>query len=97
MQRRIHRDDVAIIRLEMLYPLPFNRLREAFAVYPNATEIRFCQDEPANQGPWTFVNEHLPNFIPDLLPLKRVSRRGPGIDGNRVVEGACRGAGGLAG
>ena len=70
-----HRDDVAIIRLEMLYPLPFNRLREAFAIYPNATEIRFCQDEPANQGPWTFVNEHLPNFIPDLLPLKRVSRR----------------------
>ncbi|MDO4631486.1 MAG: multifunctional oxoglutarate decarboxylase/oxoglutarate dehydrogenase thiamine pyrophosphate-binding subunit/dihydrolipoyllysine-residue succinyltransferase subunit [Corynebacterium sp.] len=69
------RDDVAIVRLEMLHPIPFNRLREAFAVYPNATEIRFCQDEPANQGPWPFLNEHLPNLIPGLLPMKRVSRR----------------------
>lgn len=69
------RDDVAIVRLEMLHPIPFNRLREAFAVYPNATEIRFCQDEPANQGPWPFLNEHLPNLVPGLLPMKRVSRR----------------------
>ncbi|MDO4927649.1 MAG: multifunctional oxoglutarate decarboxylase/oxoglutarate dehydrogenase thiamine pyrophosphate-binding subunit/dihydrolipoyllysine-residue succinyltransferase subunit [Corynebacterium sp.] len=69
------RDDVAIIRLEMLYPTPHNRLREAFDTYPNATEIRFCQDEPANQGPWPFLNEHLPELIPNLLPFKRVSRR----------------------
>lgn len=69
------RDDVAIVRIEMLHPIPFNRLREAFEAYPNAKEIRFCQDEPANQGPWPFLNEHLPELIPGMLPMKRVSRR----------------------
>ncbi|MCS4489864.1 multifunctional oxoglutarate decarboxylase/oxoglutarate dehydrogenase thiamine pyrophosphate-binding subunit/dihydrolipoyllysine-residue succinyltransferase subunit [Corynebacterium sp. ES2794-CONJ1] len=69
------RNDVAIIRLEMLHPIPFNRLKEAFDAYPNATEIRFCQDEPANQGPWPFLSAHLPDLIPGMLPLKRVSRR----------------------
>nr|WP_152822320.1 MULTISPECIES: multifunctional oxoglutarate decarboxylase/oxoglutarate dehydrogenase thiamine pyrophosphate-binding subunit/dihydrolipoyllysine-residue succinyltransferase subunit [unclassified Corynebacterium] len=69
------REDVAIVRVEMLHPIPFNRLREAFACYPNAEEIVFCQDEPANQGPWPFLHEHLPELIPDLLPMRRVSRR----------------------
>ena len=69
------RDDVAIVRIEMLHPIPFNRLKEAFDFYPNAEEIRFCQDEPANQGPWPFLHEHLPELIPGMLPMKRVSRR----------------------
>ncbi|MCS4534906.1 multifunctional oxoglutarate decarboxylase/oxoglutarate dehydrogenase thiamine pyrophosphate-binding subunit/dihydrolipoyllysine-residue succinyltransferase subunit [Corynebacterium sp. HS2168-gen11] len=69
------RDDVAIVRIEMLHPIPFNRLRETFSMYPNAEEIRFCQDEPANQGPWPFLNEHLRELIPNLLPFKRISRR----------------------
>ncbi|QCB28191.1 multifunctional oxoglutarate decarboxylase/oxoglutarate dehydrogenase thiamine pyrophosphate-binding subunit/dihydrolipoyllysine-residue succinyltransferase subunit [Corynebacterium endometrii] len=69
------RDDVAIVRIEMLHPIPFNRLREAFECYPNATQIRFVQDEPANQGPWPFLNEHLPNLIEDMPKMVRVSRR----------------------
>ncbi|AFM07152.1 multifunctional oxoglutarate decarboxylase/oxoglutarate dehydrogenase thiamine pyrophosphate-binding subunit/dihydrolipoyllysine-residue succinyltransferase subunit [Corynebacterium pseudotuberculosis] len=69
------REDVAIVRIEMLHPIPFNRLRDAFNYYPNANEIRFCQDEPANQGPWPFLHEHLPELIPDMPPMKRVSRR----------------------
>ncbi len=69
------RNDVAIIRIEMLHPIPFNRLREAFALFPNAEEIRFCQDEPANQGPWPFYNEHLRELIPNMPPMRRVSRR----------------------
>lgn len=69
------RDDIAIVRIEMLHPIPFNRLKETFDLYTNAEEIRFCQDEPANQGPWPFLNEHLRELIPGLLPLKRVSRR----------------------
>lgn len=69
------REDVAIVRIEMLHPIPFNRLRDAFNYYPNAEEIRFCQDEPANQGPWPFLHEHLPELIPGMPPMKRVSRR----------------------
>ncbi|MDK8498524.1 multifunctional oxoglutarate decarboxylase/oxoglutarate dehydrogenase thiamine pyrophosphate-binding subunit/dihydrolipoyllysine-residue succinyltransferase subunit [Corynebacterium accolens] len=69
------RDDIAIVRVEMLHPIPFNRLSEAFEMYPNATQVRFVQDEPANQGPWPFYNEHLRDLIPDMPEMVRVSRR----------------------
>nr|WP_282441077.1 multifunctional oxoglutarate decarboxylase/oxoglutarate dehydrogenase thiamine pyrophosphate-binding subunit/dihydrolipoyllysine-residue succinyltransferase subunit [Corynebacterium antarcticum] len=69
------REDVAIVRLEMYHPIPHNRLKEAFAFYPNATEVRFCQDEPANQGAWPFLALNLPERIPEMPPLKRISRR----------------------
>ena len=70
-----NRDDVAIVRIEMLHPIPFNRLRGAFDGYPNAEEILFVQDEPANQGAWPFYQEHLPNLIEGMLPMRRISRR----------------------
>lgn len=74
-RKKLGREDVAIVRIEMLHPIPHNRLKEAFDCYPNATEIRFCQDEPANQGPWPFLGLHLPELIPGMLPMKRISRR----------------------
>lgn len=67
------RDDVAIVRVEMLHPVPYNRIRDALANYPNA-EVRWVQDEPANQGPWPFLALQLPEHI-EGLQLKRVSRR----------------------
>ncbi|KAB1503963.1 multifunctional oxoglutarate decarboxylase/oxoglutarate dehydrogenase thiamine pyrophosphate-binding subunit/dihydrolipoyllysine-residue succinyltransferase subunit [Corynebacterium sp. 320] len=67
------RDDVAIVRVEMLHPIPFNRIKETLANYPNA-EVRWVQDEPANQGPWPFLALNLPEHI-EGLQMKRVSRR----------------------
>ncbi|AZA13272.1 multifunctional oxoglutarate decarboxylase/oxoglutarate dehydrogenase thiamine pyrophosphate-binding subunit/dihydrolipoyllysine-residue succinyltransferase subunit [Corynebacterium choanae] len=69
------RDDVAIIRQEMLHPIPHNRLKEAFDCFPNAKEVRWCQEEPANQGAWPFLVMHFPEVLPDMPKLKRVSRR----------------------
>ena len=74
-RKKDKREDVAIVRIEMLHPIPFNRLSDAFKNYPNAAEIRFVQDEPANQGPWPFYNEHLRNLIPDMPEMRRISRR----------------------
>ncbi|MGO1948215.1 MAG: multifunctional oxoglutarate decarboxylase/oxoglutarate dehydrogenase thiamine pyrophosphate-binding subunit/dihydrolipoyllysine-residue succinyltransferase subunit, partial [Mycobacteriaceae bacterium] len=67
------RDDVAIVRVEMLHPLPHNRIKDVTDRYPNA-EFRWVQDEPANQGPWPFVALHLPERIPGFS-MKRISRR----------------------
>ncbi|MDO4908241.1 MAG: multifunctional oxoglutarate decarboxylase/oxoglutarate dehydrogenase thiamine pyrophosphate-binding subunit/dihydrolipoyllysine-residue succinyltransferase subunit [Corynebacterium sp.] len=72
---KLGREDIAIVRIEMLHPIPFNRLREVFGMFPNLKEIRFCQEEPANQGAWPFLAVHLPELIPGMLPMKRVSRR----------------------
>ncbi|MDY5784691.1 MAG: multifunctional oxoglutarate decarboxylase/oxoglutarate dehydrogenase thiamine pyrophosphate-binding subunit/dihydrolipoyllysine-residue succinyltransferase subunit, partial [Corynebacterium sp.] len=80
------RDDVAIIRVEMLHPIPFNRLRDAFANYPNAEQIRWVQDEPANQGAWPFYNEHLRNLIPEMPEMVRVSRRSQSTTATGVAK-----------
>ena len=52
-------DDIAIMRVEQLYPFPRRRLGELLAVYPAATEIVWCQEEPRNQGAWYQIQHHL--------------------------------------
>ncbi|MFC6013899.1 multifunctional oxoglutarate decarboxylase/oxoglutarate dehydrogenase thiamine pyrophosphate-binding subunit/dihydrolipoyllysine-residue succinyltransferase subunit [Nocardia lasii] len=70
------RDDVAIVRIEQLYPIPTYRLNEALAKYPNATDIAWVQEEPANQGAWPFFGLNLPEVLPEHLGrLRRISRR----------------------
>jgi 2-oxoglutarate dehydrogenase E1 component len=46
------RADVAIIRVEQLYPFPHKQFQAEIAKYPNATEVVWCQEEPQNQGAW---------------------------------------------
>jgi len=67
--------DVAIVRVEQLYPVPVKRLGAIFEKYPNVEEIRWVQEEPANQGAWPFYGLHLRELYPDLPRLVRVSRR----------------------
>jgi multifunctional 2-oxoglutarate metabolism enzyme len=60
-----HRDkqgitDTAVIRAERLYPLPAAELLREFANYPAAAELRWVQEEPANQGAWPFIALNLP-------------------------------------
>ncbi|UNX53998.1 multifunctional oxoglutarate decarboxylase/oxoglutarate dehydrogenase thiamine pyrophosphate-binding subunit/dihydrolipoyllysine-residue succinyltransferase subunit [Georgenia sp. TF02-10] len=65
-------DKVAIVRLEQLYPLDLDAVRAELARYPRA-EVVWVQDEPENQGPWTFVSDHLPPAL-DGRELRVVSR-----------------------
>ena len=64
-------DDVAIIRFERLYPLPFRTLPPALEAYPNA-ELAWVQEEPANQGAWSFIAMNLPEVI--HRPITGISR-----------------------
>ena len=69
-------DDTAVVRLEQLYPLPHRKLGRLLERYPNATDIRWAQEEPANQGAWPFLGLALPELFPERLSgLRRVSRR----------------------
>ncbi|MFA6922429.1 MAG: 2-oxoglutarate dehydrogenase E1 component [Gallionella sp.] len=52
-------DDMAIIRLEQLYPFPHDDFAAQVAAYPNATEILWCQEEPGNQGAWHRIQHYL--------------------------------------
>ncbi|HME75697.1 MAG TPA: multifunctional oxoglutarate decarboxylase/oxoglutarate dehydrogenase thiamine pyrophosphate-binding subunit/dihydrolipoyllysine-residue succinyltransferase subunit, partial [Mycobacterium sp.] len=70
------RDDVAIVRIEQLAPLPFKRIREMLDHYPNVSEYFWVQEEPANQGAWPRFGLELPELFPGRLTgIKRISRR----------------------
>jgi len=51
--------DVAIIRVEQLYPFPHKAFAAEIKKYASATEIVWCQDEPQNQGAWFFVQHYI--------------------------------------
>ncbi|STZ21270.1 alpha-ketoglutarate decarboxylase [Mycolicibacterium phlei] len=70
------RDDVAIVRIEQLAPLPRRRLAETLDRYPNVEEKFWVQEEPANQGAWPTFGLTLPEVLPDYFTgLRRISRR----------------------
>ena len=62
----------AIVRVEQLYPTPVDEIKAAYAQYPNA-ELVWVQDEPANQGPWTYIGLFLPKYMNGQV-AKLVSR-----------------------
>jgi 2-oxoglutarate dehydrogenase E1 component len=52
-------DDVAIIRIEQLYPLAEKRIREMLKGFPKGAKMIWCQEEPQNMGAWTFIEPRL--------------------------------------
>jgi len=58
-------DDVALVRIEQLYPFPLATTERELGRYRNA-EIVWCQEEPQNMGAWTFVEHRLENMLSHL-------------------------------
>jgi 2-oxoglutarate dehydrogenase E1 component len=54
--------DVAIVRLEQLYPFPVKSLKAAIEAYKNA-DVVWCQEEPENNGGWTFVDRRIESVL----------------------------------
>ena len=83
------RTDTAIVSLERLYPLPYHRLPKALEPYPGVEDVRWVQEEPANQGAWPFIGLNLPEKLPRVAGLRRVSRRrmaAPAAGSSKVHE-----------
>ena len=58
-------DDVAIVRVEQLYPFPHKAFSTEVKKYPNVTELVWTQDEPQNQGAWFFVQHYIHENMAD--------------------------------
>jgi 2-oxoglutarate dehydrogenase E1 component len=58
-RREAKANDVAIIRIEQLYPFAHKQFEAEMKKYDNATEVVWVQDEPQNQGPWFYIEHHL--------------------------------------
>jgi 2-oxoglutarate dehydrogenase E1 component len=69
-------DDIALVRVEQLYPFPREELQEIIARYGNAKEVVWCQEEPLNQGAWFQIRHHLQACIADGQGLVYAGRAG---------------------
>jgi len=66
--------NVAIIRLEQLYPFPKIELCEELAKFKNAKEVIWCQEEPMNQGSWYCIQHNIRACLPPKHELQYVGR-----------------------
>jgi 2-oxoglutarate dehydrogenase E1 component/2-oxoglutarate decarboxylase len=88
-RRKREDTSVALVRVEQLYPVPGAQIAAALAQYPNATDLVWAQEEPANQGAWSHIALSLPESLPDEVRLRRVSRRAaasPAAGSSKVHE-----------
>jgi 2-oxoglutarate dehydrogenase E1 component len=79
-------NDVALVRVEQLYPFPAKKIAAIISRYKGAKEAVWAQEEPQNMGAWTFVRPHLEDLLPETSSLKYVGRR----DSGTTAEGATK-------
>ena len=73
-ERRGAAENVAIARVEMLYPFAKQQLSELIGAYPNLKEIVWTQEEPRNMGAWKVMSRRLPDLLPEGVELGYVGR-----------------------
>jgi 2-oxoglutarate dehydrogenase E1 component len=67
-------DDIAVVRVEQLYPFPHEEFAAEVARYPGAKSIVWCQEEPANQGAWRSITHYLQRHLRDDQLLSYAGR-----------------------
>jgi 2-oxoglutarate dehydrogenase E1 component len=73
-ERREAAENVAIARVELLYPFARQQLSDLISTYPNLKEIVWAQEEPRNMGCWKVMSRRLPDLMPEGVELGYVGR-----------------------
>jgi 2-oxoglutarate dehydrogenase E1 component len=69
--------DVAIVRLEQIYPFQAGQVRDILARYPETAEVVWVQEEPRNMGAWRFVQEQMQPVLDSTRRVLRYAGRAP--------------------
>jgi 2-oxoglutarate decarboxylase len=90
-ERRASAENVAIARVEMLYPFAKEQLARIISTYPNLKEIAWVQEEPRNMGAWKVMSRRMPEVLPEGVELTYIGRQGrastgEGYSGAHVLE-----------
>jgi 2-oxoglutarate dehydrogenase E1 component len=72
--RRAAALDVALCRVEQLYPFPAEAIQQVMAGYPGVRDVVWLQEEPENMGAWAFVRPLLEEAIGNRYPLRYIGR-----------------------
>jgi 2-oxoglutarate dehydrogenase E1 component len=62
IREKEERTDLALVRIEQLYPFPEQQAENIKAKYSKATRVVWAQDEPENMGAWPYISRHFPRF-----------------------------------
>ena len=63
-----------MLRVEQVYPFPFDQMRDVLDGYPTLREVCWVQEEPENMGAWEFVRPLLEQLIDGRWPLRYIGR-----------------------
>jgi 2-oxoglutarate dehydrogenase E1 component len=66
--------EIALVRVEQLYPFPEEELQRVLARYSKAREVFWVQEEPRNMGAWTYIAPHLSEVVQSHVKVEVVSR-----------------------
>ena len=81
------RNDVAIVRVERLYPLSDSDIAALASTFRSAQEFRWVQEEPANMGPWPYMGLHLPALLGrPITPVSRQASSSPAVGSHHRHE-----------
>jgi 2-oxoglutarate dehydrogenase E1 component len=69
--------DVAIVRLEQIYPFHAGQVRDILARYPETADVVWVQEEPRNMGAWRFVQEQMQPILDSTRRVLRYAGRAP--------------------
>lgn len=70
-------NDIAFIRLEQIFPMPFTQIKKLKEKYSNAKEWTWVQEEPENMGCWSFILRKLSPLLPGIKLVSRVESASP--------------------
>jgi 2-oxoglutarate dehydrogenase E1 component len=90
-REELGRTDIALVRLEQLYPFPYTRLTDILQRYPETANLFWVQEEPENMGPWYFVEEQMQPFMDTPSPGTE-QKRVLGFVGRQAAASPAAGA-----
>jgi 2-oxoglutarate dehydrogenase E1 component len=87
-RRASNNPDVALVRVEQLYPFPVQEMEAVLARYPNTREVVWCQEEPQNQGAWYQIRHRLQTLVGkrELLYAGRAPAAAPATGITKIHE-----------
>jgi 2-oxoglutarate dehydrogenase E1 component len=91
-------EDVALVRIEELYPFPEQQIRNVLARYSAGVELIWCQEEPRNMGAWRFVYGYFKGMDKVIHYAGRVKNASPAVgsakrhaeEQKRLIEDALK-------
>lgn len=80
------KQNIAIVRLEQLYPFHEAKFEEVVKRYNKVKEIFWVQEEPRNMGSWSFIRDRVSKFVPEKVSFDYIGRKSAGT----TAEGSAK-------